>query len=511
MGTNTKYVNARIFPAATADFVYPENEIPELRSKNNWGLAFSGGGTRSASLTLGQLRGLKHLQILDKFRYCSSVSGGTWGLTPFIFLDSSIDDDEFLGPYKSPKEITVADLKADSPKSMASAISRSIIIKDIFKHIIRGEGDELFSRIIGDIFLKPFLLSENIFFTLNDSTLEQILHNNENLTQNDFYTVSHTDRPFLIVNVTVLRNIELRIPFEMTPLYCGIKKAYLNAGSQQKLDIGGGYIEPHGFDSDAPETITQQPVRVRLNRNRLCISDMLGSSGAAPADIFRRFLPETHIFPNFSYWSPLAKGKKLKEKGYDFGDGGLLENLGVMPLLRRKVEKIIVFVNGKTPVEKLENGEFIISDSIPALFMKIKNQHGDKDYDKNIVLDNSGNEYQAMANDLLEKQRFGKPTIHIGKYKVKANAHHDIEGGWTVSICWVYNSRPFNWEEKLAYEIKNSLVNNEYGTNFPYFNTFGQNFPHIIDLSLEQTHLASQLASWMLVESKDEILEFLNA
>lgn len=508
MATNSKYVNTRIFSGDATDFTYPESQLPEINNKKNWGLAFSGGGTRSASLTLGQLRALKQLGILEQFKYCSSVSGGTWGLTPFIFLDSSIEDDEFLGPYKDPQSLTLNDLKVDNNKSMASAISRSTLIKDLFKNF--GAGDEMFSRIIGDIFLKPFLLNENIFFTLNDSTLDQILHYNDHLTQNDFYTVSHKDRPFLIVNTTILRNIDLRIPFEITPLYCGIRKLYENAGSEQKLDIGGGFVEPHGFDSDAPDNITTQPYKVRLNRKRLSISDMLGSSGAAPADIFRRFIPFLQIFPNFEYWSPIAKGKKLKEKGYDFGDGGLLENLGIMPLLRRKVDKIVVFVNGETPIEKLENGDFSISNSIPALFKTLKNQYGDKDFDTNIVLDNSSNEYQSLAEGLIQKQISGMPTIYIGKYKVNANTHHDIEGGWSVNICWVYNSRPYKWEEKLQYEIKNSLANNEYGEKFPYFKTFEQNFPHLIDLSLEQTQLASQLASWMLIESKTEILEFLN-
>ncbi len=90
MATNSKYVNTRIFSGDATDFTYPESQLPEINNKKNWGLAFSGGGTRSASLTLGQLRALKQLGILEQFKYCSSVSGGTWGLTPFIFLDSSI-------------------------------------------------------------------------------------------------------------------------------------------------------------------------------------------------------------------------------------------------------------------------------------------------------------------------------------------------------------------------------------------------------------------------------------
>ncbi len=509
MATNSKYVHAKIIPGNTADFAYPETTIPAIAGRKNWGLAFSGGGTRSASLTLGQLRALKHLGLIDQFRYCSSVSGGTWGLTPFIFLDASIEDDEFLGLYKDPAMLSLNDLTNKNPKSLASAIADSGIFKHLFSNILKG--DELFSEIIGDIFLKRFLLHDNSFFTLNDDTLGSILERNDRLTYDDFYTVSERNRPYLIVNTTILRSVEMRIPFEMTPLYCGIRKLYPNAGAHQKFDIGGGFVEPHGFDSDAPEADDDMPYKqVRLDRRRLTISDMLGSSGAAPADFFRRALVLPQIFPNYSYWSPLAQGAKLRGKTYDFGDGGLLENLGVMPLLRRKVEKIIVFINGKTPIEKTGPNEYKLSESIPALFKAIPNQYGDHDFDKNIVFDNSSNQYLELAESLFRKQQVGKPTVHTGTYTVVDNDHHDIHGGWTVDVCWVYNSLPEDWRKTLPYEIKVRLENKDFGKDFPHFNTFVENFPYLIDLSIEQAQLASNLSAWMLVSSRDQITQFLN-
>lgn len=510
MATNSKYVHAKVIPGNAADFVYPETTIPAIAGRQNWGLAFSGGGTRSASLTLGQLRALKHLGLLDQFRYCSSVSGGTWGLTPYIFLDSSIEDDEFLGVYKDPSALTLGDIRSEDPKSLATAIADSGIFKHITGNIFKG--DELFSRIIGDIFLNRFLLNSNSFFTLNDETLGEILQRNERLTYDDFYTVSERNRPYLIVNTTILRSVELRIPFEMTPLYCGIRKLYPRAGAHQKFDIGGGFIEPHGFDSDAPEAGSEGPYRqVRLDRRRLTISDMLGSSGAAPADFFRRSVVLPQIFPNFSYWSPLAQGDQLRGKTYDFGDGGLLENLGIMPLLRRKVAKIIVFINGKTLITKTGTDEYDLSSSIPALFKKLKNQYGDHDFDKNIVFDNSQNQFLEVAESLFRKQQVGKPTVHVGRYHVVDNSHHDITGGWEVDVCWVYNSLPEDWKKTLPYEIKVKLENNDFGKDFPHFNTFMENFPYLVDLNIEQAHLASNLSAWMLVESRNEIEHFLNA
>ena len=84
-GNRTKFVRARAW-RNDASFAYPEAGLPSLRDKADLGVAFSGGGTRSAAAVVGQLRGLKAIGILDSVKYISAVSGGTWGSAPFTFL-----------------------------------------------------------------------------------------------------------------------------------------------------------------------------------------------------------------------------------------------------------------------------------------------------------------------------------------------------------------------------------------------------------------------------------------
>ena len=66
-------------PQAAAD--YPERDeaygFGYLWQRPELGIAFSGGGTRAASATWGQLRGLNELGWLDEARYVSAVSGGS--------------------------------------------------------------------------------------------------------------------------------------------------------------------------------------------------------------------------------------------------------------------------------------------------------------------------------------------------------------------------------------------------------------------------------------------------
>ena len=87
-GNRLKYVTCKVWDATQAGFNYPEQSDPELKvdgltNRPNLGLAFSGGGTRSASATLGQLRGLNALGLLNKARYVSCVSGSSFVVTAF--------------------------------------------------------------------------------------------------------------------------------------------------------------------------------------------------------------------------------------------------------------------------------------------------------------------------------------------------------------------------------------------------------------------------------------------
>ena len=142
------------------------NFFPELHDENfssqyvkdrkDFGVCFSGGGTRSASATLGQLRGLKAAGLLDKIGYISSVSGGSWGSAPFVFLPEKKDETVFLGKYVPPEDLTMNDYNQCVDGSLAKAISETTILDDALEKILSLAGDESYSRSIGSLFLEPF-------------------------------------------------------------------------------------------------------------------------------------------------------------------------------------------------------------------------------------------------------------------------------------------------------------------------------------------------------------------
>ena len=109
--------------------------------KQNTGVCFSGGGTRSLAVTIGQLRGLRHCGLIDKIHYISCVSGGSWASTVYTYYKTNptgnrgpIDDDRFLGPFMAPGDIVVNQpsdpaknwLGYDGPERLSLVLSAGI-------------------------------------------------------------------------------------------------------------------------------------------------------------------------------------------------------------------------------------------------------------------------------------------------------------------------------------------------------------------------------------------------
>ncbi len=281
----------------------------------------------------------------------------------------------------------------------------------------------------------------------------------------------------------------------MTPLYVGTSTLHQGAGSDGQYDIGGGYVEPHMFDADSPSrTFQDDRVRVRLGRERhmFTLSDMIGTSGAAPAEYADRYLLEVG-FPEFKYWCPNNPGRA---KEYDFGDGGILENLGIMPLLKRGVKRLIVFVNCESNLFRKE-----IPSSITALFKSLPDRYGSGRFRDNIVLADNGR-YRQLVEGLQQSAAGGNGAVYTGEYRVLDQPHYGVIGGDHVRITWVVNARAQKWADRLPFDVKKRLDSGEYGKHFPHLATFFENFPAIIDLGTAQANLMAHHASWVVKENE---------
>jgi hypothetical protein len=180
------------------------------------GVCISGGGSRSLSAAMGELRGLEALGVLPQIGWLSTVSGGTWAGTLFSWAPGIYSDAELLGPLElDPSALRwdeggpVDDLGELDPHAIGSAATRLGLEEMLAKAIElyhRGvAASELWPRAIGELVLEPFDLGDSPqrYFTWTPGWLARgILADNPGLRASDFL-LTRPDRPYLITNSTL--------------------------------------------------------------------------------------------------------------------------------------------------------------------------------------------------------------------------------------------------------------------------------------------------------------------
>ena len=549
------------FPEQEADqTVYPFPKNWEQSKKNGAivGVVFSGGGTRSATLTLGQLRALNELEWVDDIHYISAVSGGSWAAVPFTYFQGENLKD-LLGPYIAPNKLSDDHLKKKANGSLGKAITKSGVIRDVLSAWFGGKGDESYAHVLGEVFLKPFGLAENRFFTSYSTensagdVLKEILQENPHLKKTDFYSIKRKT-PFLLVGGTLQKthhgftSVESKpediFPLEITPLYVGISSEPAALGGDRKK-IGGGYVEPLMYDSRPPKkaisvndfqeeassndgmnpktlTVTKSryPVTLESSRNRFTLADVIAVSGAAPQAFFTgslRYLliPSNFGFPELMHWPITTNQDEYKPKtSEDFvhGDGGNIDNIGLLPLLSRQVDRVIVFVNTyKKFILKTEGLGSIIEESMYSDVVDYFLYNPKRP--KNVVFWDYEKFFQ-LYEGLKKKKGEGEPLIYCDDYDVKRNTHHNIFP-YKAHICWVYNDKPERWvqlimrNEKLIEEGP-MIVNEEnpYKT-IPHTRTFFQQWHdmQVLDRKIQHVNAESNISAWVVCESAGTLAE----
>ena len=513
-----------------------ELAVPWLADRASFGIAFSGGGTRSASASLGELRALNQLGWLDRTRYISSNSGGSWITVPYTYLPLAIDEDRFLGEYIPPSQLSDANLSPTTVDELAmgTAIHNAGTASEIFE---LGRGDEAYSEIVASIFLEPFGLHDSErFFTFHPAARDLAVAANSELGTADFQIVER-QRPFLVVTGVMIgqqmsTDPDEYYPVDMTPLYTGIRGRFELDKDGETVVVGGGYIESFGYDSYEPQRKpTDGRSTARLtgrvtrgdrpfdDRYRFTLSDVMGASSAAPLiTLSRNYVPNA-MFPEFRHW-PVDReainqsGERVRRKADEFqhGDGADMDNLALTPLLVRKTENIIVFINGEDVFQKLPTGcgdvtEEHLTDDVISYFRETGVLV------HNVVFDDD-NGLAKICAFFDTRQAAGEPLVYCQPYDVIANERHGITP-YQANICWVHLDRTRNWLEQLD-TTNGRLVRELYAgegsfENFPHYLTFAEQGGSLIDLDRERVNALSNFAAWMVLDSAEYIAESLSS
>lgn len=539
------------FPELSGDLA-----VPWLTNRADLGVCFSGGGTRSAAATLGQLRGLKHSGLLKHVKYISAVSGGSWAATPFVYLPSKLSEAEFLGKYVPPSDLIMVHFDAAhaGPHSLAQAIAHSRLAESWLSAFFSRSGDETYARTLEDVFLKPFGLGDrDRFFSFHPAAVSNVVarakarmassrrskKTSPPFDMSDFHCVER-ERPYLIVGGTIRRwdlspwhrdhfhhkGIGKRIPVEFTPLYTGVRNHFVSRSGRE--DIGGGYIETFAYDSQRPKpgpTTNTFSARIRhglifRGRNAFSLSDMIGSSGAAPAVTWWAAKPLG--MPEFVHWSPADPTRKPRSREYVHSDGGHVENLGLMPLLARKVGNIIAFVNNRDAFDPTRGYPTECCPDYVAAFFGY--DHTGK-FQKNQVFERK--RYMDLVGNLTSRYLAGEDLVHYDTYTVLPNEYYKVSP-YEVKICWILlPGRPVKNSERVVHrkqlrwvrEMRDPFVRDmftdmtsryaEEFRQFPTIPTFLTDKTKIIDLHIRQVSALAHLTSWTVVQHRNNIRDHL--
>lgn len=509
----------------------PEKAGLDRRGLHDLGIAFSGGGTRSATATLGELRALHENGWLKHVRYLTAVSGGSWTSVPFTY--SVAEPEALLGKTVPQSMLTVSFLKTPSAKgTIGAAIARSglfasgareagrlaaraesakgddsripAVLRSLVARYVAGKTSQMYANMLAKIFLDPFLEHANVRrYTWDETAFNDIkvADSNAPLGLKDFIR-ANPDRPYLIVGGTIIYqhpayDFPRLIPVEYTPLYTGVRQQYSER-------LGGMYISPYAYDAVAAEAPEADRVRVTLKAEGrpFTLADVIGSSGAAPLLALYRGVPisavkrATVTFPTFNHFAIRKTATGLTASpvvpNLLHGDGGFSDNLGIMPLLARGVHNIIVFVNAAEP--------FTENDAVESMFWPLNKQvdtGGDRSMNGGVF---GAENYWKVEQGLKAAVAAGHPPIFCGKdWKVERNEFYNVAAYSGLNICWVYNQAVPKWNEHLPPDTQ-ALLKSDGFKNFPWFATFGQNKPTLIKLKNEQVQLLSQFTSWMLTD-----------
>lgn len=540
----------KVWETGSNPTTFPESEL----NLPNTGVCFSGGGTRAMSCAIGQMKGLDSLGLWDDIGYISCVSGGSWASTIFTYCDNSISDDELLGRVVAPQKLDSAKLQYLPKTFMGYSVTRDLtkslverIVEDKASGGLAQASDAIWIDAIGETYLKPYGIYDVLkprYFTLNTSTLGDIIKRNPHLKEDDFYLVHNrkgdANRPYLIVNSSMLApasalpqdTANKMAVFNYTPLYIGsLHGMSVTYQSQKKGNvstyIGGSLLEPFAFGGGAPKqyqtgNATQE---LPLSDRKFRLTDATGTSSSAfaatfsvqamlkqvPTELLLGFSLDGMI-PEEKYWT-VEDNTLVKEQKFRFADGGNLENYGLLTLLQRKVSRIVVFANSATPLNDCdpailnpEDYQMIDSD-LPQLF-GYKWGSVSPNQRNNAVFTKA--QFDTLYNRLRKAKLAGKSVMTQMEMTTVQNDWWGIEGGQKVTILWVYNDQVTDWQNQLPKKIRLEIGKGPAGkfANFPFYKTMFENVPHLVEYTPEQMNLLYQLSAWN-VYTNPQLFEFL--
>lgn len=486
---------------------------------------------------LGALRGLEYLDLLGRTDLLVSVSGGTWTSGPFMF--SHMSKGHLLGSPTRPSELSLEELTT-RPGLIGDGATHDIyhLLKTAFLN--NDDPHSIWVNAFNEILLKPIGLGNmSKYMAPDDSTVQRIIRKNPHLQREDFI-VPPSDRPRAFVMLGVLLaplghesdddtvvSLQMSPDFSGSPFYPG-REGQLQFDEEGehwlassdipalKLVVGGGMVETFAFGSDTPfsDQSGGHGVRMPSPSEPLSLAKAVGVSSAAFSAYTSQAMDKLGgqrmqaLIPVATLWPITSKkfpGPKAAAK-FKIGDGGHMDNSGLMPALQRKVPRIVMFLNtdvkigmksdfcAYTPVGAGELG------SAAAWYFLDKFGLG-AHVDGSFLMHNQVfrfKDLQPILCDLQTHRRAGRPAVSLRELEVLKNSWWGIEGGWKVKLLVYHLDKSKVFESQLPADTQKEIAAGKEGmfANFPQFTMVRQNPRSLISYTSAQVNLLSSLVEY---------------
>lgn len=543
---------ARVWDSSARDFRYPEQAAGLVDSgKPMTGVAFSGGGNRAMVAAWGQLRGLVETGWIEDVDYISCVSGGSWASTAFTYYDQGADNDrEFLGETLGPGRLRLASLRQISPLALGSAATESFMSRLIEQAmgvpLGRIPPNDVWLHAVGATFFDRFGLYDRrrpAYISYDQAAVDDIVARNPELSGARFAVVRNrtgdAKRPYLVINSTLLwppTGTANFVHFEYSPLYAGSKRRLtvydpVDDPNGRAATVGGGFLETFAYGSEAPRDWPPASgyADVRPRDKPYSLAYASGTSSAAFAatgaslgggyPFVDQYLQQGP--PMERYWPVTAFDGSAapQDEMHAFGDGGSLDNLGVIALLLRGVRRLVVFINTERrlgvdydPSNPDENPPSIhvLDGGLSPYFGILPADRSQPPTPNNQVFRKQ--DFARVVRALQQTKSGGDPEeiITVTKLEVQDNDWWGVQGGWEAEICWVYLDRVAQWESELEGEIRGLVeAANLAGPKekapfwgFPNYKTMFQGGKlQIIAMSPSEANLLADFTAWTATQS----------
>lgn len=508
------------------------------------GICFPGGGTRALCATMGQLRGLLSFDFLKNVDYISCVSGGSWAATAFSYYQAGATSDaELLGPITDPAHITLDGLSNVPTSSLGWGATQDLGDALDAAHDAGVPDDLLWAAAIGKVFFARFGLydpSHPSYFSLDAATVAKIRAANPSLASANFHVVrqpSTYKMPYLLINATIdgptataPYNPDQLVMITYSPLYSGvpfqqtISYPFAKSGaikvSVQAL-VGGGFIESFAWGCNAPTApATNGAVTVDAPSSVFGLVDASGTSSSAFAAIFEKIKQLDGLLPEQNYWPPVASGMQPAAQRFDFGDGGNLENYGIIPLIMRGVKKVLLFINTETPLSLSYDPttgtatEDDLDSNFPALFgIPVTSIFDSAGIDYNQVFPST--DYAPLVQALQALKQKGESMVVTKTHTIQANPYWGVPAGATIDVLYVYLDQVLSWKSQINDDwVQLQLDLGDVGElpHFPNYKTIDETaIPpwSLTELSPKQVNLLADLTCWVVCNSQSTIQSFI--